>query len=272
MTSSNNYLSEFENEWRSDSESMSSIHDEFEFESENEFDSESDTEFEDNEHESDTEFENDEFESDQEFEIVSDGEYENDNEGNSLFEDKLYSVLKNNYESELEFEQQVNEVLHELDTEYFMGGLRKAFKKFKSSNAFKGLKKFAGKTPFGAAIKQYTALARGDIKGMLKGLAGQALSAAVPGGGIAKQLLNLEAPITSNSPRRNAQVINQVAKKSYGNLINQMGKLKGNQLGLIKNLGKSSFNQALQQVQTGSKRNVRYIMIQKGQTLVVRVR
>jgi hypothetical protein len=269
MATEKDYLSEFEQEWNSGFENT-------------EIDNENDAyEFEDNdqEFETDTDSEletDDEFEvtaDDNEFESGDDQEFENDEEAGYKYENKLYSVLTGNHETELEFEQQLNEVLHEIEKDYFWSGLKKRFNKFKKSGLFSTLKKLANKTPLGDVIKQYTALARGDIKGMLKGLAGQALTSIVPGGGVAKQLLNLEAAVSNPDARTNAQVINKVAKNSYANLINQLGNINSaSQLNRIKSLGKLSFSQALQQVGTTGKRRRKHITLNRGDVLVIRVR
>jgi len=258
-----NYLGEFEQEWNSDTETMDAQN---EFELENEED-----EFEvsaDDEMESDDEFEsNGEFETDDEFES---GDAES--EINEEFTDRLYNVITNNQESELEFEQQLNEVLHEIEKDYFWGGLKKRFNKFKKSGLFSSLKKIAMKSPLGDAIKQATAVARGDIKGLVKGLAGQALTSMIPGGAIAKQMLNLEAPVTQSNPRKNAQVINTVAKNAYSNLIDKLGTITSPaQLGQIKSMGQAAFNQAWKRKSSRTPQQVRRIKLRRGQKLVVRV-
>jgi hypothetical protein len=95
----------------------------------------------------------------------------------------------------------------------------------------------------------------------------------VPGGGVAKQLLNLEQPVSNPDPRKNAQVINSVAKGAYSNLINQLGAITSrDQLSRIKSLGKSSFNRAWQQVgmRTNGRRK-RHITLSRGDVLVIRV-
>ena len=282
MTNEKNYLSEFEQEWNSDGETADVHNNEFELDNEeDEFeitasnDSETDNEWEnDNELENDNEFETDnEWEDDHKWESSDEREFEPDGGANRRYEQKLYSVLNDDHESELEFEQQLNEVLHEMEKDYFWGSLKKRWNKFKRGGLFKTLKGLANKSPFGDVLKQVTSLARGDIKGMLKGLAGQALAAAVPGGGVAKQLLNLETPINNANPKKSAQIINSTAKAAYANLINGMGTIaSANQLQKIKTMGRSAFNQAWQQQQSDSRHiKVRRITLHRGQKLVVRV-
>ena len=41
------------------------------------------------------------------------------------FENRLYSIITNNYKSELEFEQQLNRVLYEIEKDYFFKSLKK---------------------------------------------------------------------------------------------------------------------------------------------------
>jgi hypothetical protein len=275
MATHKDYLSEFEQEWNADSETTDILANELELESDD-FESSMDIQFESgDEMEVDDESENDnEFElstEDNEMEVEDEAEWEADDEANPRFEDRLYAALTGSHESELEFEQQISRVIHDQEIEYFFKPFTKMLKKAKNSSFGKLLQKVAKATPIGSAIKQYTALARGDIKGLLKSLAGQALSAAAPGGGIAKQLLNLEAPIANSNPRQNAKIINQVAKNSYGNLVNQLATLQPNQLGNLKTLGKASFKQAWQSAGRTSQGNVRRITLRKGQKLIVRV-
>lgn len=260
MNTKKDYLSEFEQEWNSDQETTDVLNEEFE---------NVDDEFEvigDDESDNDNEFEIDD-----EFENIGEDEITPDNETNPAFTDRLYAVLNGNHESELEFEQDINEVLHEMEKDYFWGGLKKKFRKFKKSGLFATLKKIADKTPLGSTIKQYTALARGDIKGMLKGLAGQALTAMVPGGAVAKQLLNLEVPVSHSNPLKNAQVINTVAKRTYTNLINQMAPINSpNQLNQMRSMGKNAFNRAWGQI--GSKSNhTRQIVLKRGERIIIKV-
>jgi hypothetical protein len=278
MKNKNDYLSEFEQEWNSDQESYVQtdefeLDDEFEQGDSEEFESDNDAETDD-EFETDDEIEaNEEFESDDEFETDDNGEFEisTDLEVNPKYTSKLQAVLGGNHESELEFDQELNTVLHEMEKDYFWGGLKKKFNKFKKSGIFSTLKKIANKTPLGDAIKQYTALARGDIKGMLKGLAGQALTTMVPGGAAAKQLLNLELPVSSSDPRKNAQVINKVAKNAFSNLVQQLVPINSpSQLTRIKHMGKSSFNRAWQQVNSRSIAT-RRITLRRGDKLIIKV-
>ena len=181
--------------------------------------------------------------------------------------------LRGDHENELEFEQQMNEVLHEMEKDYFWGSLKKKWNRFKKSGLFATLKKLADQSPFGDALKQVTALARGDMKGMIKNLAGQALAAAGPGGLVAKKFLNLETDISGSDPRKNAQLVHETARKAYGNLAEEISKLpaSGNP-GTVRVLAKSAFEKARnfnQQSRNG--RNV-HVSIRSNDILIVRVK
>ena len=173
---SNDYLSEFEREFEAEIED-----EQIGNENESEFESNYEFEFESNdESEEESEFE---FEADYDSENEHEMEFQNENS----YETRLYEILNNNYESELEFENSLNEVLHEMEKDFFFGSLKKWVKK---KGGIKGLlKKFAKKLPISGAINAITSVARGDFRGALKSIASNGLLKAglsfIPGGGIA---------------------------------------------------------------------------------------
>ena len=266
MATEKNYLSEFEQEWNSEFETTDVHNDEFELEMD-------DDEMEsgiDEELETDDEFEMEA--QDDSYEMEFDGQDQENGNGLSFnYEDRLYNVLSGNHETELEFEQDMNEVLHEMEKDYFWKGLKKKWNRFKKGKVFSALKKVADATPIGSTIKQYTALARGDIKGFARNLAGQALSAMGPGGGVAKQLLNLEAPVADGNLRNSARYIHQATRKAYGNLVNQLASPTG-QPARARDFGKMAVKQAMQggsRLQSGGRRH--RITIGRNDVLIVRV-
>jgi hypothetical protein len=234
-----NYLSEFEHEFELDSESSDSynefetVNDEFEsegdFETENEFDSEGD--FESND-------ENNylsEFENDNEYEVEN--EFENTPEGQ--FEARLYELFTNNYESDFEFENDFNEVMHEMERDYFWGGLRKLAKKGLSM----GLKALPIDDKW---KKMIGGLAQGklpDLRSLIKTL-GPKLAQFIPGiGPIASTalgaMMNSETS-TQNQAKQAAQSTVALAKQTYTNFAN----------GLVNNVAPSNnVNQVKNQIQ-----------------------
>lgn len=261
MATEKNYLSEFEQEWNSEFDTTDVKNDDYELE------------IEDDEMESDDELDGDDFEvsaHDDTYEMESEEDHDHENGMDYNHEDRLYQVLNNDHESELEFDQELNEVLHEMEKDYFWKGLKSKWNKFKKGKVFAALKKVADATPIGSTIKQYTALARGDIKGFAKNLVGQALSAMGPGGGMAKQLLNLETPVANGNLRNSARYIHQATRNAYGNLVNQLTSTVGNPA-MAKDFGKMAVQQALNGARTKSGGRKHRITIGKNDVLIVRV-
>ena len=130
MRGNSDYLSEFEREFELEFES-NALNNENTYELENDHELEHDNEYE--------------FEGDHE----SEGDHEFEFQGESTYESRLYEILNNNYESELEFENNLNEVLHEMEKDYFFGSLKKWVKR---KGGLKGLlAKYAKKLPIVSA-------------------------------------------------------------------------------------------------------------------------
>ena len=107
----------------------------------------------------------------------------------SDYGERLHELASREFESETEVDSALNEVLNEIEQEFFFGKLRRGWKKFKNS-AIGGLvtkvvSKAAGHLPAFQALKGVTALARGDLSGMAKSLVKAGLGSVVPGGGAA---------------------------------------------------------------------------------------
>jgi hypothetical protein len=146
---------------------------------------------EDQEIEEEFEFLQEESEIEEEFEEPME-EYEGAEDRSSYYAERFYEISEREFESESELEMQINDVLNEMEREYFWGKLKKLGKK-----AFKGLVKkgmgYVKGMPAFQAIKGVTQLARGDLKGMLGTMAKAALPAAlsaIPGGAAALPALN----------------------------------------------------------------------------------
>ena len=208
-------------------------------------DSESDSESDYlNEFESDSEFEENEYE---------DNAYEFDN-GNSRereFENRLYRALTTNHYNEFEADQAINRVFYEFEQDFFFKKLKKYGKNFLKTKGGQLLKKVAKNSPWGIAVEGLTKVARGDIKGALKGvlnndLIKQAVSF-VPGGAaiskgmdIANNMMQNEAPAVSKAKSEKTV---QLAKASYSHLAKNLANMSDpNQL---KTMGKDAVKKAI---------------------------
>jgi hypothetical protein len=228
----NDYLSEFEREFEM----------EFEHDSEYELgDSESDSEFELGDSESDSEYELEDSESDNEFELddvesESDNEFELDSEND--LETRLYEVLNGDHESEYEFEQQLNELMHEAERDFFW---KKAFRKVgafanKLKNnplVRKGLSLALKATPMGAVL---SSLPIGDIvkaasqvsrQGLRSGLTQLATNYAQNNlGGIGNMLAGAVQGEASNGiSRGQVRDFLNIAEQAYENLADEINKV-----------------------------------------------
>lgn len=235
---STEYLSEFEQEFELDDqenesdvstselESTEDTADEYsyeiddEFESDDEFENEFENEFEteepESEYESDDEWESeddsetdDEFENDDELENdyaswARGGQYDRDRE----FESRIYTAIRSNPDNELQTELELDNVLHEMEQDYFFGSAKRWLKK-----KAKKYGKFA--IPGYGALKAVSSLGRLNIRNLLKNKLLQTAAGFIPGAG----------PIVSNAMRVAGDVMNSAnaAKKQIQDLV-QVGK------------------------------------------------
>lgn len=241
---SNDYLSEFEREFEAEFEAD-------EIDGENEFEFEADDELED-----DSEFE---FEGDYDTENDLEMEFQTDNS----YETRLYEILNNNYESELEFENNVNEVLHEMEKDFFFGSLKKWMRK---RGGIKGLlAKYAKKLPISGAINAISAAARGDFRGALRNIASNGLLRTglsfLPGGGIAAKGLDfVNRFANSNSETEQASMENvqeavAVGRTAYDNLARNLVNAESEQD--VREMGRKAMQQAIMTHNGSASRNGR---------------
>ena len=227
---SNDYLSEFEREFEMEFETDTLNHEnEFEFENLQEFENE------------------DEFENVHEFENEDEFEFQDENS----YESRLYEALNSNYESELEFENSLNEVLHEMEKDYFWGSLKKWVKK---KGGIKGLlAKYGKKLPIVSAANALSSVARGDLRGAVKSIAGNGLLktglSMIPGGGVAARGLDMANKLLGDSetPKVSMDNVKQavaVGKDAYDNLARQLASAQSPQD--LVNMGKKALQQAIQ--------------------------
>jgi hypothetical protein len=140
------------------------------------------------------------------FELPDDQEYDEDREAeyqpeetgfeeasggsrSDEFVDRLLELSEREFESPAEVDQALNEVLDDIEREYFFGGaiLKRGLKNLRKNKmlrslASKGLK--LGVSKFLPGLQGALQLARGQVSKGLGNIASQFLAAAVPGGGI----------------------------------------------------------------------------------------
>ncbi|AQG78537.1 hypothetical protein [Spirosoma montaniterrae] len=189
------------------------------------------------------------------------------------YEDRLYAAFNNEYESSFEMEQEIDRVLHEMETEYFFNGL----KKFAQRNLGK-LKSIASRYLPKNTLQSLAQLAGGNLRGLLKsdlfkkGLS-FAANAVAPGigGAIAGQLLNRETD-TAPVARQQARQAVQTAKTAYQHLAQNLGNLRPGDLNAqLNSLSRQALSVARSQGgSTWKGKRRRDIPVPAGATVVVR--
>jgi hypothetical protein len=106
-------------------------------------------------------------------------------DGVESFAERFYELGQGSYESEYELDEGVNELVTQMEHEFFFGSLKKRLKSAGKGLLKKGLKMAAGAIPGGNVLKALTQLSRGNLKGLLGSLAKAGLASAIPGGAVA---------------------------------------------------------------------------------------
>lgn len=102
--------------------------------------------------------------------------------GSGSYAERLYELSQSEFESEAAVDREVNNLLSEMESEYFWGSIKKLAKKIPVKRLVnKGLSMAASRLPAFQALKGITQLARGDLKGMLGQFIKAGLGTAVPG-------------------------------------------------------------------------------------------
>jgi hypothetical protein len=236
---STQYLSEFEQEFEMDDETSDQSETSDQQETDGEYsyevnaeyergddpgnELENDEEFElDNELEADDELEaEDEFETDDEFE--SDDELEQDDEletdyaawsrsgyydRDREFETRLYRAIRSNADNELATELELDNVLHEMEEDYFFGVAKKWLKK--------KAKRFGA-----GALKAVSAVGRSKIRSLLKNKLLQTAAGFIPGAGpLVSKAMSVAGNVmsTADAAKQKIQDIVQVGKDAYQDL------------------------------------------------------
>jgi hypothetical protein len=225
----NTYLSEFEQEFEMDDETNGSTDSFSNNESDGEYSYEMDDESEnDDELEVDDEFENDEeLESDEEFEnddeLENDEEFENDYAAWSRaghydrdreFETRLYNAIQSNANNELDTELEIDNILHEMEKDYFFGSAKNWLKRKARKYG-----KFA--IPGYGALKAVSSLGRLNLRNLLKNKLLQTAAGFIPGAGpIVSRAMGIAGDVLNkaDAAKQRIQDVVQVGKDAYQNL------------------------------------------------------
>jgi len=125
-----------------------------------------------------------EFEQDDEAETMLEGGYGGEPRSNEYVE-RFLELSAREFESPAEVDQAMNEVLDDMEREYFFGALKRGLKKLGKSQLLRSLAKKGlqfGVSKFLPGLQGALQLARGNVKGALLNFGKQALGTVVPGG------------------------------------------------------------------------------------------
>jgi hypothetical protein len=254
-----NYLSEFEREFELDSESTEGVNEFETLNDEFESDMEVDGEY-DGEGGFDMTNEADylsEFEADNELEPSNEFEFENTPEGR--YEARLYEIFTNNYENEFEFENDFNQVMHEVERDFFWGTIKKWGRKL-APLAKMALKAVPGGGNLMSAIQQITKDPRGLLKTLAMKFGPQALNAVFPGAGVALGAVLGNSEMDPNEAARQAASDTvALAKEAYTNFADEISRMTLSRTmpqvrTQLDQAARNSFRKAQQTVRLGSYR------------------
>lgn len=198
------------------------------------------------------------------------------------YAERLYEISRKEYESESEVDDAVNEVLNEMERDYFFGSLKKRWKRFKRRGLGrllrKGLKFAAGKIPALKALKNVTdaarAAMRGDLKGLIKAGLGAALRAHPAGAALSPALgaLGFEAGEDNREAWNN---VDNVARETYEYLLSNLNENADDPL-VASRLANEAFRAGLQKVKgSGSfikfKRKMYRVRVRQGERVLIKI-
>jgi hypothetical protein len=176
------------------------------------------------------EFENFAAESDDEFEENDEFEFEGFDDGRSgSFGERFYELSQREWESEHEIDTAIDQVLSEMEREYFFStlakGLRSGLKKGGMSLLKKGMAYAKKRIPAFQALQGITQLARGNLGGSLRALAKAGLASAIPGGAAvlpALSALGFEASQDQDAEREAWDNFANIAREAYETLADTL--------------------------------------------------
>lgn len=209
-------------------------------------------------------------------------DFEEVEEKYSDYAERLYEISMRSHESESEVDDAVNEVLNNMERDYFFGSLKKKWKQFKKRGLGrllqKGLKFAAGKIPALKALKNVTdaarAAMRGDLKGLVKAGLGAALRAHPAGAALSPALgaLGFEAGEDNRDAWNN---VDSVAREAYDYLASNLDKNADDPL-VASRLANEAFRSGLQKVKgSGSflklKRRMYRVRVRQGERVLIKI-
>ncbi|HYI32465.1 MAG TPA: hypothetical protein VEX88_03285 [Glaciibacter sp.] len=201
--------------------------------------------------------------------------------GSGSFAERLYELSQGEFESEAAVDREVNNLLSEMESEYFWGSIKKLAKKIPVKRLVnKGLSMAASRLPAFQALKGITQLARGDLKGMLGQFIKAGLGTAVPGAApflpAALSAFGFEAGDDPAANREAWDNVVGVAQEAYEYLAENLDEEVDDPMraGALAN---EAFQTALRRVNTGAGYRYRRgagqrIGVRRGGERVIRVR
>jgi hypothetical protein len=241
--------------------------------------------------------EHDDYEAETEYEDDAQGEYEWLGASGSGYAERFFELSQREFESESEIDDAVNEILDDMEREYFFGGLLKKAKGVAQSLAKKGValaKKAGINLPSIDALKSMLGPISGLLKGNLGSLIKPALKAALsahPAGMAALPALKALGFESSEDMGENREAWNNyasVAQEAFEHLAANLNENADHPLEASR-LATNAFQAGLRNVQnkggfaakssngrsTGRdhrKKKARYIYLEPGEVVVIKVR
>ncbi|WP_347157544.1 hypothetical protein [Pontibacter chitinilyticus] len=197
-----------------------------------------------------------EFEADGEPAFGSEQEFENTTEGN--FERRLYEIFSHSYENEYEFENDFNQVMHEVQRDYFWNSLKRWGRKL-APVAKLALRAIPGGGTLTNAIRQITRDPRGLLKTLVMKFGPQALNAVIPGAGVALGAL-MSNRETDDAARQAARDTVALAREAYTNFADEISRTNfptniAGAKAQLNDIARNSFKKAQRTVRLGSSRH-----------------
>ena len=115
-------------------------------------------------------------------------ESDSDEPGSHEFVERFLEIGGRQFETSYEVDAAMNEVLDDMERQYFFGAIKRGWKKLSKNQLLKSLAKKGlsmGVNKFLPGLQGALQLARGNVKGALLNFGKQALGSVVPGGGAA---------------------------------------------------------------------------------------
>jgi hypothetical protein len=199
------------------------------------------------------------------------------------YADRLAGLAQREFETESDVDREIDDVLGEMERDYFFGGLLKKLKKKAGGVvqrlAKKGLQLGLAQLkslPAFQAVSGLTQLARGDLRGALKGVAKAGLLSAVPGAQVAlpalqKLGLGFEA---ADENHEGWQRFAELAREAYEELADRVTE-EVDDPAVASQIANEAFQTAYRRVYrrpgVGARANgSREITVRAGETIVIR--